>query len=102
MWCTPCIKGKQHINKFPKKGTYKSTQNYRLIHFHICGHLQTNTHGGCKYFITFNDDKSRFCFFNLIKKSKKLNIFFIYMNFVEKQTNQKIRILRFGEGGEYK
>jgi len=60
MWCTPCIEGKQHINKFLKVGTYKSTQNHRLIHFHICGHLQSNTHGGCKYFITSNDDKSRF------------------------------------------
>ncbi len=24
MWCTPCIEGKQHINKFPKEAAYKS------------------------------------------------------------------------------
>jgi hypothetical protein len=101
MWCTPCIEGKQQINKFPKEGAYKSTQNYRLIHFDMCGPLQTNIHGGCKYFITSNDDKSRF-FFNLIKKSNTFNIFFKSMNFAEKQTIQKIIILKFGEGGEYK
>lgn len=68
MWCTPCIERKQHINKFPKERVYKSIKNYGVIFFDICGSLQTNTHGGCKYFITSSDDKSRFYFFNLIEK----------------------------------
>jgi hypothetical protein len=78
-WCTPYIERKQHINKFPKEGAYKSTQNYRRIHFDICGPLQTNTHGGCKYFITSSDDKSRFCFFNLIKKILGHSTYFSYI-----------------------
>jgi len=35
-------------------------------------------------------------------KSKTSDKFFHYKNFVEKQTNQQIKISRFDHGGEYK
>ncbi len=92
-FCTPCIERKQHRIKFPKKYSTKSTQILGLIHYDIYGALQTYTYGGCKYFITFIDDKSRYCFIYLVKnKYEAFDKFLIYKAFVEKQTSHNIYI----------
>lgn len=60
--CTPCIQGKKHKKfknhnkKIPKEGGHRSTELFRIVHFDINGPLQTGTHSGCEYFITFIDD----------------------------------------------
>jgi hypothetical protein len=102
---TPCIERKQHRIKFPKEDSTKSTQILGITHYDINGPLQTYTYGGCKYFITFINYKSRYCFVCLVKnKYETFNKFLIYKAFVEKQTNHNIyiKILRFDQGGEYK
>ncbi len=38
--CTPCIQGKQHKEKFPKKGVHQTIELLGLVHFNICGPLQ--------------------------------------------------------------
>ncbi len=92
-FCTPCIERKQHRIKFPKEGFTKSTQILGLIHYDIYGPLQTYTYGGCKYFITFIDDKSRYCFVYLMKnKYEAFDELLIYKAFIEKQTSHNIYI----------
>ena len=68
----------------------------------ICGHFPTQTIEGNKYFITFVDDFSRFCYVYLIfEKSKALEVFEIYKRELENQLERKIKVVRSVRGGEY-
>ena len=101
-FCSSCVEGKQHKSQFPKGEGQRATELLGLIHSDICGPMQVGTHSGCKYFITFIDDLSRYCHVYLMRqKSKAFDKFILYKNFVEKQTNHKIKILRSDRGGEY-
>ncbi len=71
-------------------------EQHWLMHSNICGPLQINTHGNCKNFIIFIDDKTKYCFVYLMKhKMETFKKHFIYKDFVEKKINQKMRILGF-------
>jgi hypothetical protein len=61
-----CLEGK-HIIKFPKEGMRRACQILGLVHSNICGSLQTSIHLGCKYFITFIDDMTRYIFVYFMK-----------------------------------
>jgi hypothetical protein len=99
--CTPCIQGKQHKEKFPKEGVHQATKLLGFIHSNICGPLQTRTHLRCTIFITFIDDFSTYCFVYLMKhKYETLDKNLHYKNFVKKQINHQIKILRSDRGGE--
>ena len=101
-FCQSCIIGKQHKQNIPKGGATRATQLLELIHSDICGPTQVGTYSSCKYFITFIDDFSRYFFVYLMKQKSKADDKFIhYKNFVENQTNHKIKILRSDRGGEY-
>ena len=59
--------------------------------------------GGNKYFITFIDDCSRYCYVYLLsRKDEAVNAFKSYKAEVETQLNKKIKIIRSDRGGEYK
>ena len=58
--------------------------------------------GGNKYFITFIDDGSRYCYVYLLSsKDEAGNAFKTYKAEVETQLNKKIKIIRSDKGGEY-
>jgi transposase InsO family protein len=60
------------------------------------------TKGGKRYFITFIDDCTRFCYVYLLKtKDEALHYFKIYKAKVENQLERKIKRLRSDRGGEY-
>ena len=100
--CKSCMEGKQHKLQFPKKGARRATEILELVHSDICGPMQVATHTGYLYFITFIDDYTRFCTIYLIKhKSEAFAKFQQYKSYVEKQTQQSIKILRSDQGGEY-
>jgi hypothetical protein len=101
--CTTCIKGKQHCEKFPKEGGLKAINVLGLIHYDICGQIQTSTYYGCTYFITFIDDYKRYTIMYLLHhKSKAFAKFKQFKQLVENQTNYQIKVLRVDNGGEYK
>ena len=101
--CIPCMQGKQHKIKFPKEKENRTTEILELVHTDICGPLQTPTHSGFTYFITFIDDLTRYTHvFLMRRKSEAFTKFLEYKTFVERQTNMKIRVLRSDQGGEYK
>ena len=58
--CVDCIKGKQ--TKHTKKGATRSTQLLEIIHTDICGPFDVPFFRREKYFITFNDDFSRYTY----------------------------------------
>ena len=58
--------------------------------------------GGNKYFITFVDDSTKYCYVYLLKsKDEALEKFILYKTEVENQLNKKIKVLRSDRGGEY-
>jgi transposase InsO family protein len=60
------------------------------------------TKRGKRYFITFIDDSTRFCYVYLLKsKDEALHYFKTYKVEVENQLKRKIKRLRSNHGGEY-
>ena len=60
------------------------------------------TKGGRRYFMTFIDDCTRFCYVYLLKtKDEALHYFKVYKAKVENQLEKKIKHLRSDHAGEY-
>ena len=73
-----------------------------LIHTDICDMKSIPSRGGNKYFITFIDYCSRYCYVYLFSsKDEVVNAFKTYKAEVETQLNKKIKIIRSDRGGEY-
>ena len=87
--CTSCLEGKQSRKKFPKWGGRRATKLLEIVHSDICGPIQTFSHGGAKYFVTFIDDFSRKCVVTFLKtKGEVLEAFKSYKTIVELQTGK--------------
>ena len=99
--CVECIKRKQtsHISKYPAT---RSTESLQLIHTDICGPFDVPSWNGEKYFITFIDDFSRYCYLYLLhEKSQSVNVLEIFVNEVERHHDKKVKVVRSDRGGEY-
>ena len=99
--CVDCIKGKQtkHISK---KSATRSIGLIDLIHTDICGPFDVPSWGGEKYFITFIDDHSRYCYLYLLhEKSQTVDVLQTFITEVERQLNRKVKVIRSYRGGEY-
>jgi transposase InsO family protein len=73
-----------------------------LIYSNVCEMNEILTKGGKRYFITFIDDCTRFCYVYLMKtKDEVLHYFKIYKAEVENQLEKKIKQLWSDRGGEY-
>jgi transposase InsO family protein len=98
--CNTCLKGKKHHKKFPKEGGTRITNILGLIYYDICGPIQTSTHFGCTYFITFIDDYTRYTTTYFLHH--KFEALAKFKQFVEIQINNQIEVLRANNGCEYK
>ena len=65
--CVDCIKGKLTA-KVRNAKVDRCTELLKVIHTDICGSFTPPTLGDHKYFITFNDDYSRYGFVELIRE----------------------------------
>ncbi|CAL2241227.1 unnamed protein product [Prunus armeniaca] len=80
----------------------RNTQLLELIHSDVCDSNRPPTRAGNKYFVTFIDDCSKYCYIYLIKtKDEVFNKFKVYKNEVENQLERRIKRLRSDRGGEY-
>ena len=61
--CEGCIFGKQHSETFPVGKSYRACTPLEIVHYDICGPMQTSSIGGCNYFIAFIDDYNYFIAF---------------------------------------
>ena len=81
----------------------RNTKPLELIHSDVCDLKFVQTRDGNKYFITFIDDGTKYCYVYLLKsKNEAIEKFILYKNEVENQLNKKIKKLRSDRGGEYK
>ena len=88
------------------KSSFESVERYieplDLIHSDICDLKLVQIRGGYKYFITFVDDNTKYCYVYLLKtKNEAIEKFVLYKTEVENQFNKKIKVLRSDQGGEY-
>jgi hypothetical protein len=99
--CETCVKGKQTRNPFTRSVS-QSTELLELVHTDVCGPMRVNSLAGSRYFVTFIDDKSRWCeVYFMKKKSEVIEKFKEYKCLVEKKTERKIKTVRSDNGTEY-
>jgi len=98
--CQICIESK--FVKHPYKYIERNSNPLDLIHTDICDMKSTPSRGGKKYFITFIDDCTRYCYVYLLNsKDEAIEAFEQCKNEVENQLNKKIKMIRSNRGGEY-
>lgn len=100
--CRGCIHGKSARAPIPQKSTDRCRAVLDLVHSDVCGPLQTQSLGGSRYFISFIDDHSRYCWLYAIRA--KSEVFFTFRNWmamVEKQHRRRFKVLQSENGGEY-
>ena len=98
--CQICVQAK--LPKKPFQHVNRNSELLDLIHSDICDSCRPPTRAGNRYFITFIDDYSRFCYTYLIRsKDEALNKFMIFKAEAENQLSKTIKVLRSDRGGEY-
>lgn len=80
--CETCVETK--FAKKPFKSIERTSEPLQLIHSDLCDLKFVESRGGKKYFITFVDDCTRFCYVYLLtSKDETMSIFVKYKNEVE-------------------
>ncbi|UYV82668.1 hypothetical protein LAZ67_22000457, partial [Cordylochernes scorpioides] len=100
--CDDCCIAKSTKASHKNLGNIRSKQTLELIHTDICGPMPVKSTGGNRYFLSFVDDFSRRITLYLLKnKDEVLKHFDIYRATVERQTGNKIKVLRSDNGLEF-
>ena len=98
--CGVCVEAKQ--TKTPFHSVERSTTPLELIHSDLCDLKFLQTRNGKKYFVTFIDDSTRYCYVYLLRsKDETLGAFMNYKAEVENQLGKRIKCIRSDRGGEY-
>ena len=97
--CEVCVELKFTRNLFPSME--RNSELLDLIHSDVCDMKSTSTRSEKKYFITFIDDCSKYCYVYLLhSKDKTLDVFKAYKVEVENQLGKEVKVLRSDRGGE--
>ena len=89
-------------NKYDVVKAHGVVSTLDLIHSDVAGPMPTNSINGCRYFLTFNDDYSKYYWIYFMKlKSKVFETFKSFKAMVENNFNKKIKSIRSDGGGEY-
>jgi histone deacetylase 1/2 len=98
--CDACQRAKSHQLSYTASSRV-STVPLELIHSDVWGPARVSS-GGYKYYVSFVDDYSRFCWIYLLKhKSNVEQVFYAFQAHVECLLNTKIKALQSDWGGEY-
>ena len=98
--CSTCMLTKITRKLFPN--VQRSSNILDLVHSDICEMNGQLTLSGKRYFITFIDNYSGYCYVYLLhSKDEALEKFKIYKNEVELHCKKFLKYLRSDRGGEY-
>ena len=98
--CETCVEAKLTRSSF--QIIERHIEPLDLIHSDICDLKFLQTRGGNKYFITFVDDSTKYCYVCLLKsKDEVIDKFVLYKTEVQNKLNKKIKVLKSDRGGEY-
>ena len=99
--CDVCQQGKQVRLPFPHS-SWKAKYKLELVHSDVCGPMSVPSLNGSRYFLTFIDDYTRWCWiYFLTQKSQVAEKFGEFKKMVENQAKCKIKCIRTDNGGEY-
>lgn len=100
-FCDACQCGKLHQFHFPVTDI-KSKYPLQLLYADLWGPTSVPSMDGYKYYISFVDDFTRYCWiFPLTLKSEALDTFKHFKLLVEKQFSLSIKTLQIDIGGEF-
>ena len=90
--CEPCLMGKMTDNPF--SGTMeRATHLLEIIHIDGCSPISVDARGGCRYFLSFTNDLSRYGYIYLMKhKSETFEKFKEFQSEVENHRNKKNKV----------
>ncbi|WZZ26370.1 hypothetical protein YC2023_009771 [Brassica napus] len=98
--CEVCVQAK--LTKTPSPRVERTNKPLDLIHTDLCDLKYIQTRGGKKYFVTFIDDCSKYCYVYLLhSKDETLEKFKEFKLEVENQLKTTIKVVRSDRGGEY-
>ena len=98
--CKTCVKAK--MTRLSFQTIERNTEPLDMIHSDIHDSKFAPRRGDDKYFITFFDDSTKYCYVYLLKsKDEALEKFILYKTEVENQLRGKIKLIRSDHGGEY-
>ena len=100
--CTSCLVGKHTKKRYEvrKVRIYSSTLD--LIQSDVYGMMPTTSMNGSKYFLTFIDDNSRYCWIYFLKqKSEVFETFKIFKSLAENTLEKNTKEIISDNGGEY-
>ncbi|GKF02598.1 zinc finger, CCHC-type containing protein, partial [Tanacetum coccineum] len=98
--CKTCMLTK--ITKKPFQNVKCETEVLEQIHSDLCDLHATPSLGNKKYFVTFIDDASRFCYVYLLHSNDEaLDKFKVFKTEVELQQGSLIKTFRTNRGGEH-
>jgi hypothetical protein len=103
VFCEVCIKAKAKHKPFPKESESRAMQYGKRVHTDLWGPSQTESLGGCKYYISFTDDYTHETTVHFLKaKSEALVAFKQYTAHLSTQ-HEGIHILKLRSdcGGKY-
>ena len=99
--CRGCAMGKFAKSPFPSSHS-RATGILDLIHIDVSGRMSHVSLSGYEYYVLFIDDHSKkTCIYFLKTKSEVFMRFQEFKALVETHTGRKIKVLRWGNGGEY-
>ncbi|KAH9741041.1 retrovirus-related pol polyprotein from transposon RE2 [Citrus sinensis] len=101
-FCDACQYGKMHQLSFYSTGI-KTKTPLELVYTDLWGPASIPSLHGYRYYISFVDDYSRYCWiFPLTLKSEALDTFKYFKTLVEKQLGFSLKSLQSDWGGEYR
>ena len=100
--CSGCLVGKHPEKRYEFGKAHRVSSILYLIHSDVDVPMLSNSINGCRYFLTFIDDCSRYCWIYFMKqKSEVFENFKVFKVMVENSFNKKIKSIRSDNGGEY-
>lgn len=100
--CDICLKSKMTQNPFPKSNAERTKHILEIVHTDICVSMRTPTLRESRYFITFVDDKSRYCKIKFLKhKREAFKAFKKFKTYAEILTGMKMMAIQSNNRKEY-
>lgn len=99
--CSPWLKGKFSKLPFPMSPS-KSAKPFEIIHSDVWGLAPCISVEGFKYYVTFIDECTRFCWiFQICNKSEVGTTFVFFYHFIVNQFNAFVKVFQSDGGDEY-
>jgi hypothetical protein len=99
--CEICLKAKQTRKPFSST-RQRAKRILEIIHSDVCGPVECTTWDGMRYVLTVLDDYTHLARVYLLKNKSEVSEYLkCYINEAERETKEKVSVLRCDNGGEY-